>query len=71
MIIACDAKIDTLETLKRGDVPVAPEIQPQPINITEPEVRIVEVDFIAFFLYLFSVVFSFRIPFLSFFLLSF
>ena len=43
MIVSLDAQINTLESLKKGEVPSAPQIKPQPINVTEPEIEVVEV----------------------------
>ena len=44
MVTSLDVKINTLETLKEGNVPEAPVVEARPINVVEPEIRTVEVS---------------------------
>ena len=44
MITKLNTEIDTLETLKKGELPEAPVIPPTPLNISEPEIKVVEVS---------------------------
>ena len=43
MVTSLDTQIETLETLKKGEVPVAQAAPVVPITIQEPEIRTVEV----------------------------
>ena len=43
IVASLETKIDTMEKLKEGEVPKAPEIKTGPIVIPEPEIRTIEV----------------------------